>query len=135
VLTSIDVDLLETSNWSLGAKYVKKTTKADTPIGNTNDSKDKKKKRKKKKKLPKNYDPKAEVDPERWLPRYERSTFKKKKDKRGAQGVGKGTQGAVGDIDIKPSQRTVTSNAITSSPQGPRQQRPTQKKKKKTGRK
>ncbi len=97
-MTSIDVEQLETSNWSLGAKYVKKTTKADTPTGNTNDSKDKKKKRKKKKKLPKNYDPKAEVDPERWLPRYERSTFKKKKDKRGAQGVGKGTQGAVGDM-------------------------------------
>jgi len=135
VLTSIDVDQLETSNWSLGAKYVKKTTKTDTPTGITN-TKDKnnKNKRKKKKQLPKNYDPSVEPDPERWLPRYERSTFKKKKDKRGAQGVGKGTQGAVGEIDIKPSPRTVTSNATTNSPQGPRQQRPTQKKKKKTGR-
>jgi len=98
VLTSLDVDLLETSNWSLGAKYVKKITKTDTPTGNTSEKEKSKNKRKKKTKLPKNYDPKVEPDPERWLPRYERSTFKKKKDKRGAQGVGKGTQGAVGEM-------------------------------------
>ena len=97
IIDSIDVDQLETSNWSLGAKYVKKTTKTETPNVDSNSKTEKKKNKKKKTKLPKNYDPKAEPDPERWLPRYQRSTYKKKKDKRG-QAVGKGTQGAVGEL-------------------------------------
>ena len=40
-------------------------------------------------KLPKNYNPDVDPDPERWLPRWERSTFKHKKQKRGANTVGK----------------------------------------------
>ena len=32
-------------------------------------------------KLPKNYDPNATPDPERWLPKFERSAFLKKKKK------------------------------------------------------
>lgn len=51
------------------------------------------KKKKKKNKLPKNYDPSIPADPERWLPRYERSNYRKKKDRRSKE-VGKGTQGA-----------------------------------------
>jgi len=133
IINEIDVEQLETSNWSLGAKYVKKTTKTETPNTNPNVKIEKKKKKKKKIRLPKNYDPKVEPDPERWLPRYERSTYKKKKDKRGQQSVGKGTQGAVGEIDPKVMTPKVTT-ATVSSPQGPRQQRPTQKKKKKTQR-
>ena len=98
IIASVDVEQLETSNWSLGAKYVKKTTKAETPNVNDTSKVEKKNKRKKKTKLPKNYDPKVEPDPERWLPRYQRSTYKKKKDKRGQQSIGKGTQGAVGEL-------------------------------------
>ena len=33
--------------------------------------------------LPKNYNPDVDPDPERWLPRWERSTFKHRKQKRG----------------------------------------------------
>lgn len=53
----------------------------------------KKKRRKRPGKLPKNYDPNCDPDPERWLPRHERSQFRKKKDRRNKD-VGKGTQGA-----------------------------------------
>lgn len=91
-IAEVDVDALEASNWSLGAKYVKKTTKADASLNV--EEKIKKKKKKKKKKLPKNYDPDVDPNPERWIPKWQRSTFKKKKDKRGAQSIGKGTQGS-----------------------------------------
>jgi hypothetical protein len=52
--------------------------------------KDKKKKRKKKTKLPKNYNPSVKPDPERWLPKWQRSYFNRKQRK-GV--VGKGSQG------------------------------------------
>jgi len=56
----------------------------------------KKKKKKKKKPIPANYDPNRNPDPERWLPKYERSTYKAKKTRSKAKNadVGKGTQGA-----------------------------------------
>lgn len=54
---------------------------------------EKKKRRKRKGKLPKHYDASCDPDPERWLPRHERSTFRKKKDRRNKD-IGKGTQGA-----------------------------------------
>jgi len=51
-----------------------------------------KKKRKRKIRLPKNYDPSIPPDPERWLPKRERSTYAKKgKSKKemlkGSQGI------------------------------------------------
>lgn len=56
-----------------------------------------KKKKRKKPKLPKSYDPNIPPDPERWLPKHERSNYKKKKDRRYRDtGIGKGTQGAAG---------------------------------------
>ena len=36
--------------------------------------------------MPKSYNPDVDPDPERWLPRWERSTFKHKKQKRGQIG-------------------------------------------------
>lgn len=60
----------------------------------------KRRKRKRKGQMPKNYDPSCDPDPERWLPRHERSTFRKKKDRRMNKDIGKGTQGAAtGAID------------------------------------
>ena len=50
-----------------------------------------KKRKRKKPKLPKNYNPKVAPDPERWLPRRERSTFKQRKRRRNEPM--KGTQG------------------------------------------
>ena len=87
ILSSVDIEHLENKNWSLGIKYVKKSK--DTPKVS-----EKKKRKNRKKILPKNYNPKEQPDPERWLPKYERSNYRKKKDKKG---VGKGTQGAIGD--------------------------------------
>jgi len=65
-----------------------------------------KKKKKKKSRFPKDYDPehpeKNPVDPERWLPKRERSGFKKRKAKRGAnknqaRGPQGGTSGSTWD--------------------------------------
>lgn len=55
------------------------------------------KKRKKKRKiiLPKSFNPEVAPNPERWLPRHERTGYRKKKDRRSKEtGIGKGTQGA-----------------------------------------
>lgn len=56
------------------------------------------KKRKKKRKiiLPKNFNPEVLPNPERWLPRHERTGYRKKKDRRYNKetGIGKGTQGS-----------------------------------------
>lgn len=51
-----------------------------------------KKHKKRKGKLPKNYDASAQPDPERWLPRYERTGYRKKRDRR-VKEVMKGSQG------------------------------------------
>lgn len=55
-----------------------------------------KKKKKRKIRLPKNYNPDVTPDPERWLPRWQRKTFRKKRDRR-AKEVMKGTQGVSSD--------------------------------------
>lgn len=53
-----------------------------------------KRKRKKKTKLPKNYDPNMAPDSERWLPRTERSAYRKKLNKKFKdRDIGRGTQG------------------------------------------
>uniref|UniRef100_A0A1B6EE26 Signal recognition particle subunit SRP72 n=2 Tax=Clastoptera arizonana TaxID=38151 RepID=A0A1B6EE26_9HEMI len=140
-----DVDALETSNWMMGTKVIKKATNKVEPSPGTpggNELIQKKKKRKKHpKRLPKNFDPNSDPDPERWLPRHERSTFRKKKDRRNKD-VGKGTQGAaVGASDqydmskMPPQQNKPSPNPQNSpAPEGPRQQqRKVQHKKKKKG--
>ena len=105
---SVDVDTLETASWAMGAK-IRKTPRPGgekTPkTGNLEDAGlvKKKKKSKKKKRLPKNYNPNADPDPERWLPKRERTGLKympgyrkPRKDKRkaekftGAQGTDQG---------------------------------------------
>lgn len=71
----------------MGSKVGKKTLKpggvpspkADDVV--TTDLAKKKSKKKRKKKLPKNYNPNVDPDPERWLPRKERTGFKKRKDR------------------------------------------------------
>lgn len=95
IVSSVDVVALESSCWSLSSKtkYIKKAIiRADGKEVKEN----KKKKRKRKRILPKNYDPTVDPDPERWLPKWQRSTTKKKSDKRkGTRDVvGKGTQGS-----------------------------------------
>ncbi|KAH9518925.1 Signal recognition particle core component [Bulinus truncatus] len=160
IIAGLDVDALEASFSTLGPKYLKKQQppKGEASPGLSGDVKSgesvmlKKKTRKKKKgKLPKNSKPGSDVDPERWLPRKERSYYRgKRKDKR--KEIGKGTQGmsassqAIADsldaskssntepISPKPSSSNTASPQSTPLPQGPRQQKPVQanKKKKKT---
>lgn len=129
VLDSVEVESIVSSNWFLAAKY-KKTAKGDDEPS----KKSKKKKKRRKRPLPKNYDPNVTPDPERWLPRWQRSTARVKKDKR-KDTVGRGTQGAAVDASIestsyaKPAQK-----ASSSPPPGPRRQY-ANKKKRKPGRK
>ncbi|KAF8770151.1 Signal recognition particle subunit SRP72 like protein [Argiope bruennichi] len=141
ITMNVDVDNLESTSWTMGAKYIKKGAKSEPPSGkqDTGDGLIQKKKKKRKKgKLPKNCDPNVDPDPERWLPRRERSTYKKKKDKRGAA-IGKGTQGAVaGSEEVSKTTMPTTapspgSSATPTSPNvtGPRQAKGGQKKKKK----
>jgi len=94
-LQDTDIDLLENTNWMMGSKLIKKSTlKPDT----TGSKAEVEKKRKKKRKiiLPKNFNPEVLPNPERWLPRHERTGYRKKKDRRYNKetGIGKGTQGS-----------------------------------------
>ncbi|TMW86566.1 hypothetical protein EJD97_021210 [Solanum chilense] len=94
-LKALDVDSLEKTS---GAKHAEKGTNAGATETYEVKSKDKaKKKRKRKPKYPKGFDPANPgplPDPERWLPKRERSSYRpKRKDKRAAQV--RGSQGAV----------------------------------------
>ncbi|XP_057486987.1 uncharacterized protein LOC130773071 [Actinidia eriantha] len=94
-LKSIDVDGLEKTS---GAKHVESGTHVGITEPFEAKSKDKaKKKRKRKPRYPKGFDPAnpgPPPDPERWLPKRERSSYRpKRKDKRAAQV--RGSQGAV----------------------------------------
>jgi len=159
---SVDVESLETGSWAMGSrtKVGKKTPKPGaekTPKSGSKDEKSdlaiKKKKSKKKKRLPKNYNPNVDPDPERWLPRRERTGLKympggyrkPRKDKRkaekftGAQGT---DQGKSENYDYsnrvagtKEAAAKQTSPAPEPAP-GPRQQKgpgKAQNKKKKGG--
>merc|ERR1711962_1030743 len=106
--SDIDVDALEMTNMIGSFRFSKKVVKQSAEDGEINQEilKKKKKRKKKKGKLPKNYNPDVDPDPERWLPRWERSTFKHKKTKRGANAVGKGTQGSSASAEQIPSSPT-----------------------------
>ncbi|XP_070540051.1 signal recognition particle subunit SRP72-like [Ptychodera flava] len=128
----LDLDKLENTPFLFGSKYLKKVTKPDKP--ETTDKKpvdliQKKKKKKRRGKLPKSYDPNSDPDPERWLPKRERTYYKgRKKDKKG--GVGKGTQGAsasaMSELDASKPSSTPSSPRAGSAqaPPGPSASQP-----------
>jgi len=107
-VAALDVDALETATWAIGLKHGRKppasgtlTSPGSTGSKKTDDKSLAKKKQKKRKiRLPKHHDPSVKPDPERWLPRRDRSTYRPKKrerrfDRREARAdVGKGTQGS-----------------------------------------
>ncbi|KFD46744.1 hypothetical protein M514_12371 [Trichuris suis] len=135
-LTSgIDVDSLENTSWLvLGNKYVvKRGARAETPKADVNAVVPKRRKCKRKVKLPKNMDPDKPPDPERWLPRYERSGYRKKKDKRGKdRDISRGTQGAVtSEMEIVALPEVTSSPRQVHQPVGPRQMHPAPQKPKK----
>lgn len=93
--SGFNVDELEENDWIIyGQKYKKKDVKNEDEVA----KKMPKHKRKRKVILPKNYDPNVQPDPERWLPKAERSGYKKKVNKKYKDDdVGRGTQGAAND--------------------------------------
>ncbi|XP_043228292.1 signal recognition particle subunit SRP72-like isoform X2 [Amphibalanus amphitrite] len=142
--TGLDVDALESTSWSAGGRPRRKDglpspgspSSPDTPgdalIQNQN-----KKRKKKKPKLPKNYNPKVKPDPERWLPRRERSTFKQRKRRRNEPM--KGTQGgpsAQSDLyDITKTAVQQKAAPLPDQTAGPRQMARNAQKKKKQNKK
>jgi signal recognition particle subunit SRP72 len=102
--TQAEIDELEATNWMMIAKAVKKkqAIKSDQSPGTPGSEGAQKKirKRKRKNKLPKYFDPNVKPDPERWLPKQERTGYRKKKDRR-VKEVMKGSQGmASGQADM-----------------------------------
>lgn len=90
----------------------------------------KKKKKKKKKRLPKNYNPNVAPDPERWLPRNQRSTFKKRKNKMKGRHQGQDS----GEKETKQETKEETPKPTPAKPQQTKKQKKQKGKKKKGGR-
>ncbi|XP_052738506.1 signal recognition particle subunit SRP72 [Bicyclus anynana] len=116
----IDVDALESSKWMMGAKVVKKTVQSKqeqspgTPGSELGQKT--KAKRKRKTKLPPNADLSRPPDPERWLPKYERTAYRKRRGIR--RDVIKGSQGmtttAVDQYDMSKQTPSATAAAAKS---------------------
>uniref|UniRef100_A0A1I7U3W2 Signal recognition particle subunit SRP72 n=1 Tax=Caenorhabditis tropicalis TaxID=1561998 RepID=A0A1I7U3W2_9PELO len=134
----INVDEIEESDWILYGEKYRQKKEAKSPQAVAADSaiitrKLKNTNRKRKIRLPKNYNPSVAPDPERWLPRQERSTYKKKRKNRERE-IGRGTQGS---SSANPNVEYVTASPNSPRPlpgpvaEGPRQQRPNFQKQKK----
>lgn len=96
---SSEIDALEAQNWMMTTKAAKKTvaSKTDQSPSSTPGSEpqkiNKRTHRKRKPRLPKNYNADILPDPERWLPKYERSNYRRTKRDRRNKDVIKGSQG------------------------------------------
>lgn len=97
VTNSAEIDALEATNWMMSTKAAKKTvTKADQSPSTPGSEPAKTRKRthrKRKPRLPKSYNAEVAPDPERWLPKYERSNYRRTKRDRRNKDVIKGSQG------------------------------------------
>ena len=131
VSKSVDVDALESS--ATMSRYGKKATigspKPQTPEQVSEETK-KKRRKKRKKRLPKSFNPNVDPDPERWVPRRERTGYRRTRKERrkgdkftGAQGTAAG-QAEVYDYSKKQGQQGAIpkSPQVQEMPQGPRQQ-------------
>jgi len=153
--SKIDVDVLESSSF-VSAKYGKKTPRPGDPItpkvssvspGDAQEMEQKKKKRKHKKKLPKNYSANVDPDPERWVPRRERTGYRRTRKERrkgekftGAQGTSASQQETYDYSQKKAAvegaiKKQKSPTVIPEAPVGPRQQRGKAPPKKKKGKK
>ncbi|XP_050509494.1 signal recognition particle subunit SRP72 [Diabrotica virgifera virgifera] len=89
-LDALEATALPTISFNKKSPSSKQESLPSTP---RDESQKKTRKHKKRKgKLPKNYDALVAPDPERWLPKYERTGYRKKRDRR-AKEVIKGSQG------------------------------------------
>lgn len=143
--TTTEIDQLESANWIMATKAVKKTNiKGDQSPGTPGSDLQKIKKRRQKKrkgKLPKFYDENVKPDPERWLPKYERTGYRRKRDRRTKTEVIKGSQGtssgAADQYDMTKAQnlsKTTPTATYQEPAAGPRQQQRKNLPKKKKGR-
>lgn len=141
---ALDVDALETTSWSASGRPRRKdglpspgSPSSPESAGDNLIQKQDKKRKKRKPKLPKNYNAKVKPDPERWLPRRERSTFKQRKRRRNEPM--KGTQGgpsAQSDLyDITKTAVQQKAAAIADQPAAPKQMARNAQKKKKQNKK
>ncbi|ALC47189.1 Srp72 [Drosophila busckii] len=125
--TASEIDALEAANWVMSAKAAKKTAanaKVEASPGTPAAEKKKSAHRKRKGKLPKNYNAEVAPDPERWLPKYERTGFRKKRGGARAKDIIKGSQGmASGAADQYDMSNRVNLNK--NSPATPVYQEPT----------
>lgn len=94
-----EIDALEATNWMMSTKAAKKAgtsargEQSPSTPGSEPQKVKKRTHRKRKPKLPKNYNPDVAPDPERWLPKYERSNYRRtKRDRRNKEQI-KGSQG------------------------------------------
>lgn len=97
-----EIDALEATNWMMSTKAVRKTVAVGgakgepSPGGSAGGAEAlkarKRRVRKRKGALPKNYNLEVPADPERWLPKYERTGFRKRGGRR-TKDVIKGSQG------------------------------------------
>lgn len=144
---NFDIEALESTAFLGGGKKTPKVGGMASPKAGGEGAdlleKKKKKKSKKKKKLPKNYNPNVEPDPERWLPKKERTGYRRnKRDRRnknekftGAQGTSQGQSEVFDYSSKKASSNAPKSPNVTANPQpGPRQtnRKPKPKNKKKS---
>lgn len=97
---SNEIDALEATNWMMSTKAAKKTgaqssrgEQSPSTPGSEPQTMKKRAHRKRKPKLPKNYNPEVPPDSERWLPKYERSNYRRTKRDRRNKDVIKGSQG------------------------------------------
>ncbi|XP_017085049.2 LOW QUALITY PROTEIN: signal recognition particle subunit SRP72 [Drosophila eugracilis] len=92
--TASEIDALEAANWVMSAKGGQEVCQPKIePSPSTPVEKRKNHNRKRKGKLPKNYNAEVAPDPERWLPKYERTGFRKKRGGARGKDVIKGSQG------------------------------------------
>lgn len=115
----IDVDLLESRPFANVSNPIRSGTKGGEIKGVGDVKTEEKKRRKRKKIMPKSFDPNVVPDPERWLPKHERSAFKKQKRGK-ASDLNKGPQGAVtsgpGALGGTGSARIAGREALVSEP-------------------
>jgi len=81
------------------------------------------KKKKRKPRLPKNFNPAVTPDPERWLPKWQRSYYKKKQKKgqlgKGSQGLATGAPNQPVAANVGPSTKPTPTSPAPSSAKGP----------------
>ncbi|SPP82573.1 signal recognition particle subunit SRP72 [Drosophila guanche] len=142
--TASEIDALEAANWVMSAKAAKKSANSKIePSPTTPGDKKKSHNRKRKGKLPKNYNAEVAPDSERWLPKYERTGFRKKRGGARGKDIIKGSQGmasgAADQYDMSNRVNITKNSPVTpvfqETTPGPRQQhRKGGHKKKKGGR-